>query len=209
MRSIVIAPLPIVFLALLPTCQAAADTNWVLAKDKQSIMVFTRGEAGAAIKEFRGQLRTNTPKSVILAALTAKDSCQKWRFSCVSYTALGGGYVYSEMNLPWPLKDRYVVLHEAITTSTSGDIEITITRREASSLQPDIRQAVPDHTGLVEMAHHDGYWSITSTTEGQIVTYQMRVDPGGSVPKGLANAGVTKNPWRTLSALQELLHQAK
>lgn len=66
--------------------------------------------------------------------------------------------------------------------------------------EPDYLPAVE---GYVRVTRVDGFWQFTPLDDKTEVTYQVHMDPGGSVPSWLANKFVVEAPFNTLRALRE------
>jgi hypothetical protein len=55
-----------------------------------------------------------------------------------------------------------------------------------------------------------GFWEVVETSDGKLeITFQMQVDPGGSIPSWLANMFVVDTPFNTLNELKRLLASGK
>ena len=58
------------------------------------------------------------------------------------------------------------------------------------------------------MLHLKGKWVFTPLTNGMVqVIYQVRVNPGGSIPGWLAGSSSVDTPFVTLKKMRELLKE--
>lgn len=207
------ATLLLISLLLQPN-QVSADTgstgstlpSWELVKAKADISIYIQTTDNNG-RKFRGVTRVRARAQEVEELLLHPDSCTLWRFRCGAWLRLSSNNYYIEKDLPWPLSDRYaLVRREATTDTTSGTVTLTLTQLHLERLSEAEKQLVPEHKGLVEMVRYSGLWKLEPGDDGLLtITYEMHVDPGGNIPKALANAGATKNPLHTLRKLRKLL----
>ena len=64
---------------------------------------------------------------------------------------------------------------------------------------------LPEKKGIVRMEKAEGYILLQREDDKTRVTYEFHSEPGGNVPKWLANNSIAELPYKTLSGLREKL----
>ena len=186
---------------------AAEEKNqsWQLVKDEKGIKVYTRFLANSDYKEFRGKMDVATKLDTLLTFINNAGRCPEWQYRCIKMLNLSNGYIYKLSNLPWPLSDRYTVMHsqmhydQLLNTYT---LQLKNIKREKLSHQ--ILGQLPVEDNTMQMRYSDGYWQFKVGSSSIIhITYQMHGDPAGVIPAVLANQGVTNAAFVTLSNLKK------
>ena len=68
---------------------------------------------------------------------------------------------------------------------------------------------VPEEENLVRMEGY-GSWKVSDMGEGKLeITFQMQIDPGGSIPAWMANMFAGDTPYQTLTGLREAMQEEK
>jgi hypothetical protein len=105
---------------------------------------------------------------------------------------------YSEIDLPWPLANREVVVFMNIAQDpVSKVLQVNIDNAE---------NQIPVKSGTVRVPASSVIWKVTPL-EGNLLSieYFGQVDPGGSVPGWVANPFTTKGPFETFKRLRQLI----
>lgn len=189
-------------LVLLLLCAAggalSAQESWRLSREEDGIRVYLSPVPGSAYQSYRGvvDIRANVQTLADLQE-NLRVAC-KWLYSCAELRLLKASgddvYLYMRTQLPWPTRPRDLVLR--VTTERTAD----------GGLLRHI-QAVPDYLppvpGQIRVPMLAGIWQLAPLPDGRTrVTYQMRAEPGGSVPSWLANSFVVDAPLDTLRTLR-------
>jgi len=189
-------------LALLVVTPLYAINSWEVASEEQGIKVSLKTVEGADYKMFRGETIISATIEDLMTALSNSNSssCETWRFKCSQLVSLGDNHLYQVNNLPWPMTDRFVVTHNVrINKST-----MEITHIPVSELPPEIAEKLPEHQDLVEMQDNSGFWKLEEVSKGKVkVTFEIRANPGRSIPTGVINKGALKRPLYTLQKLSD------
>jgi hypothetical protein len=192
---------PPLLLALLLTAPALAQaqaTDWKLAKNKDGVQVYLSEVPGSRYKSFRGVTLVKADVSTLgHLQENLRVSCA-WLYACAQMRLLKFSdeaiWVYLDTKLPWPAAPRDLVLKVSTEETPDGGM---IRHLQAA---PDYIPPVKDRIRVPSVS---GTWRMVpkgpKLTE---VTYEMRGEPGGSVPSWLANQFVVDAPFESLRMLK-------
>lgn len=192
----------LVWTVALPTL--ADDGDWELRKDDDGIRVWTRPVPGSALDEFRGQTEYQVTLHDLVVVMRDADKLVSWMPDCKASRLIernnGEQWHYMQTDLPWPAKDRDGVYRTTYLAQADGSVKVLI-------------EGVPDYLpktdGLIRIGGAEGFWMLEPAGDTVRVTYQLHVDPGGSLPAWLVNQEVIAQPYKTLKALGEQLALAQ
>ncbi|MCP1624709.1 START domain-containing protein [Pseudomonas nitroreducens] len=191
----------IALLALLltvPPLAHAQASDWKLAKDADGVQVYLSDVPGSRYKSFRGVTLVKADVATLgHLQENLRVSCA-WLYSCAQMSLLkysdAAIWVYLDTKLPWPAAPRDLVLKVSTEETPDGGM---IRRLQAD---PDYIPPVKDRIRVPSVS---GTWQMVpkgpKLTE---VTYEMRGEPGGSVPSWLANQFVVDAPFESLRMLK-------
>jgi hypothetical protein len=195
--------LPWTVLAMLFAASAWASVlRWELITEDEGIRVWQRPVPGTSLVEFRG--KADVPANIRRVLAVFQDHRRKveWLDGSVDHRLLrafkpGKVIVYNRTGSPYPfIDDRDVVLE---TELSIGEEKKQI-RIDAWSVDYD---RFPPIDGVVRMPKVMLSWILVAkdpnTTE---VTYEVRADPGGEIPKWLVNLAAKSLPFKTLGNLR-------
>jgi len=175
-----------------------AQTEWELEKSGKGITVYTREIPETKFKEFKAEIVINANIEALIEALQRVEDHPEW-MSHISFTAVlneDPEILQYNMNLPFPFKDRYVVMSSKAEPGL-GSHRINL---EYSDHTPK------DVGDMVEIEYVKGYWLFTVIDDHTTaVYYQFVSDPGGNMPGWLVNTFIVKNPYETLGNLRDRL----
>lgn len=187
-------------LLLLATSAWANEADWELLKEEADISIYTRPVDGSPYRAVKATARISAPITRVAELMGDGDGCAEWRAMCESSEVIETvseheRYVYLVLDLPWPAKDRDMVVH---TTTTIDP--------ETASATVDLRSASSHHpAGDFIRAETSGQFLIRALGPGQAeFTYIMHTDLGGDLPAGAINSRVAKGAFEDLSRLREL-----
>jgi len=180
--------------------------KWELKRDENGIAVYTRKPASGNLKELRVVCKLKCTKAQLINTLQDISSYKEWVYSTKTNKVLKvvnpqETIYYSISNLPWPLKDRDIVVVLNIMPGTSGD-KFGI---EAKSLP----KYLPEDKNFVRVPYSLAQWNVNVLSEKELkVDYTFSVNPGGSIPTWLVNSTIAVGPYNSFLKLQELLNKA-
>jgi hypothetical protein len=190
-------------LAWVLTIYTSAQENWKLVKDESGIKVFTKTEPGSDYKAFKSEMQVSCNIESIVEVLKNSDSINSWIVNCKGIKKLkseeNDQYYYIETSLPFPFKNRDMVYHFQYKRVNSEQVRVDVT---------GIPDYIPRGEGFVRLAKANGYWLLSSVdTSTTAVTYQMHVEPGGSIPAWLANPFIVNVPFSTFKELRKIVQK--
>lgn len=192
-------------LLLLPADLSFAQDGWKLSNTKNDIRIYTRPVANSKIKAIKVECSLPVRPSQLVYVIMDIDHGSEWVYhgkdarilKRVSPSEL---YYYSEVVVPWPCENREYVAH-IITTQNPKTKVITVDA-------PCILGMVPARPHIVRITHSIGKWTINPMENGVIkVSYELEVDPAGSVPAWLVNLFATQGPMETFEGLKVQLQK--
>lgn len=183
---------------------AQETSNWVLAKEKNAIRVYTRTIPNSDYKEFKAEVKITANLNDVLTFIKQPELCPDWQYKCIHKLRLNKSYIYKLSNLPWPLNDRYTVMKsEEFFNSKTKVHTINLNNIRRDLLPEIIKQQLPSEGNTVQMRTSDGYWRFDLNHAPEIyITHQMHGDPAGVIPAGLANLGVINAAFVSLDNLK-------
>jgi len=182
-----------------------AQGKWELKKDENGIQVYTRKAAKGNIKELRVTCELNATKTQLVNTLQDINGYNSWVYSNRKSTILKmvnpqNIIYYTQSHLPWPIKDRDLVVELAILPGAN------VLNIQAKSL-PDY---LPPNNSYIRVPYSLAVWKVTEVTENRLkVDYTFSVDPGGSIPSWIVNATLTIGPFNSFVKLKEILKEQK
>lgn len=177
-----------------------AKNQWTLSKEGNGIQVFVRSIPHSPIKAFKGEITIKSRLTPLVALLEDSAALPRWMYQTKSAKTLKkvnqtSSYVYVVTDMPWPVLDRDSISLAKLTQNKQSK-QVLITMKSA----PNYIKNKPKHLRIKDM---QGKWVFQPLGKGMTkVIYEMRVDPGGNLPKWLVNALSVDMPFHTLNKLR-------
>ena len=198
-------PLLAALILAVPALLRGADNagEWREANVGDGIVVSTRTVPGWGMKEFRAVMRVQSSLGTIVALMEDVATYPRWFADCKEARVLRTQgsrerWVCFVNGVPFPVRDREIVSHDTFDQDPATRV-VTVRLQGA----PDM---IPPTPGRVRVPRLEGLWTFTPLADGGVeVVYQVRSDPGGSLPNFVANATVSKSPWKTLDGMRRML----
>lgn len=194
-------------LLCLSTHVVCAQDPWRLEKDEDGIRISSRAVEGWDIREMRGQMTMAGPLASVVAVIDDPAAIPQLNEFVVSTTVQNRQsatrcQMYSLTKMPWPLKDRDIVMQREILQDPAT-LAVTVT-------DTAIEGAVPEKKDLVRIKRSRQQWTLTPAADGRIaVELRMLSDPNGPIPTSLLNSMSVSTPYKTLGRLRELARKPK
>lgn len=179
---------------------ARAQDNWTLSTDQEGIKVYTRTMENSNIKAVRVVANLEASTTQLLAAIMDIQTCTEWVYHSkknilIKQVSPLDLIYYSEIEVPWPAKNRDFVVH--IQAEQQPQSKVVIVN------SPCIPGYVPEKQNIVRISHSVGQWTITPVSKKLVqAEYILQVDPGGTIPAWLINLFATKGPLETFKKLK-------
>ena len=187
---------------LISVSNASAGTRWELAKSENGTKVYVRDVLGQTIKSFKGVTIIESNLSTLVAILKDTKAYTRLLHDCKSASllkevGLNESYTYIVTNMPWPVKDRDMVVHSLL--SQNKETKLVEIKMSATP------QLVATKQSKVRIKKMTGRWLLKPLSKDRTqVTYEMNVDPAGSLPKWLVNSISVDIPFYTLDNFRKL-----
>ena len=186
-----------VFLFLIPLNQIKSQSNWKLKGTKNGITVYTMGDENTRLNIIRATFEVEATLSQYASIVLNVEDYKSWNYAAknpyiikkISETEL---IYYAEAEAPWPVTDRYVVLHLKVEQDSQSKIlEITLN---------NVPDQIPKKEGFVRIPVYSSVLKVIPVSKNKVkVELILKVDPGGSIPVWLTNLVSTKIPITTFS----------
>jgi len=184
---------------------AMAQGPWELKRDEGGIQVYTRKAAKGNIKELRVTCELDATKTQLINTLENIGDYSSWVYSnkksyILKVITPQNIIYYTQSHLPWPIKDRDLVI-ELNITPTADMLNI-----QAKSL-PDYMAKKSDY---IRVPYSLATWKVTQARDNKLkVDYTFSIDPGGNIPAWLVNATMAIGPYNSFAKLKEILSAQK
>jgi len=177
------------------------QANWQLVVNKEGVKICLATLASSIYKSFQGIVTMQASISQITDALADIKQAHLWLYNCKQVKLIAQQdyeyWTYAQTKMPWPIKDRDLILHSKVEQQTDNSIIIHL------STEPN---KVPVNVNHVRIRKLTGYWQLVAVSPNKTqVTYQLTLDPAGNIPVWLANQFVTEAPFQTLKGLRNYL----
>ena len=177
--------------------------EWRQVKVKKGISVFQQKQKTGLLK-----LKVTTETAGCINAFQAMlfdtKRAPHWLSNVKKVTLLDSPsafehFVHTELNAPWPVKDRDMVTYSRTVLVSNTQLQIGI------QAAPDY---LPKQTNYIRLHDVAASWIVTKTAEQRIhIEYQAIADPAGKLPKWLANSVAKSSAYKTfLNMKKELEH---
>lgn len=189
--------------------------EWNLVKKRNGITVYTREVEGSDFLEFRGEAVVEGSVDTLVSILYDTPKASAWIHGCsfgmtLEEMAFEENYIFQIYDLPFPVSNRQVILHSALSFTEDG---VRLDTQEANSFCDNNSlsrcQKVNDED-LIKITRSRGHYLFSRTdNKSTKVIWQQHIEPGGSIPDWLANALVVDIPYNSLLQLKELVKDEK
>ena len=193
---------------LLAPGTGSSEAEWKLALQRDGIEVSTRAVAGSDLDEFIGTTVIDASVNVIEAVIDDVPAAPQWMVDCREARIIrkideNVSVVLNVTKTPWPMWDRETLL---VSMKQKDAKTGTVTFSFHSIKDPD----VPIGRKNVRIPAIDGQWVLNAIGEGHTkVTYAVKSNPGGSVPRFISQRTSWNIPYRTLLGLRNMVKKDK
>jgi hypothetical protein len=178
-----------------------AQGTWELKKNENGIKVYTRTAATGNIHELRVVCELDGNKNALIGTLRDIPGYPNWVFSNKKSTVLKTEsqdqiIYYTQSHLPWPLKDRDLIIELNITNTANG----------FSAQAKSLSGYMPDNKNYIRVPYSLSVWKVEQASTNKMkVDYTFSVDPGGSIPSWIVNATLTVGPFNSFLKLRDMM----
>lgn len=182
-----------------------SQSGWSLKKDKEGIKVYTENVGDSRFKMVKVECTMDASLSQLASLLLHAENLPQWVLSTkkayvVKRISASEVYYYCEMNTPWPISRRDMV----IELSVSQDSVTKIMTVHADNID----KIIPDKPGIIRVPISHATWIVTPLRANKIkITYTIRIDPGGGVPAWMVNMFIVKIPYESFRKLKTFIKE--
>lgn len=187
---------------------AQAKGEWEVIARESGITVTTRREKDRQYPTFRGTARIKCNPWDLIAVVHDATRHVDWAHKCSESVCLKEvdtttSIIYSRTALPWPVKDRDVILRGAVSV-IQPDKELRIRFQAISS---GLKKA-PE--GVIRISVLDGHWYLVGMGENKtFAEYQVNADAGGALPQWLVEQSSRDLPLITIRNMRTQIAKTK
>lgn len=201
-RKAVAASAGALLLLLSPWSSGAAlafdfDRDWKVEHVEGAVTLYSAEVAGSALRAVKAITVLDATVTQVMDKLIDVSDREQWDPMCAEAYRVGeagehSDVVYLRNSLPWPLKDRDMVIRR------EWDIE-GADRGWMLTTAVESQEQVPMVDGVVRLPVVRGKWKLESADSGGVrVTMFAHAEPGGAVPEWLADRFIIKGPLEAL-----------
>lgn len=191
-------------LSLLITQSTSAEQAR-LKINKQNIKVWTYQMSRNPAASYKAETVFNVPLERAVALIMDVERAQQWvpymgKISILNRDDQAGGFLlHVVMDLPFPLKDRDLIIQSKITRERNGTVNI---RNRGMA---DSRFSQPDY---IRLQDYQGDWTFQRLGANKVkVTTMGYVNPEGSLPISFMNMFVEQQPYQMLKIMRSELER--
>ena len=182
-----------------------AQYEWNLVKESDGIRVYTRLNENMAFKEFKAIMVVGEPLSSFLEVMYDVEALPEWGHNILEAKMISQDLpdqqmYYAVAKAPWPYKNRAAVYKNDFEWKST--IETLLVKIEL------IDDYELPNKKWVRMGGY-GFWRFERKGKTTEVTFQMQVDPGGSIKAWMANLFTSDSPYKTMLGLKKVVAQEK
>ncbi len=186
---------------IMPSLHAGA-ADWAFLYQRDGFRVFTLpGDPPS----FRAEGKVDVQFARLAAVLADVPRHHEWIERLVESRilegdALHGGVIYQRYDLPWPARDREVLVESVVEEDVSrGEVAVRF-----RSIPPESSELPSETTGkCVRIPILEGDFLLKDLgEEGVFVRYTVRIDPGGRLPRWIVLPFIREAPAKTLEAFR-------
>ena len=189
----------------------AAENNMSrtkLAINKNGVKVWTYQTPDNPAFSYRATTVLNTSLSSAVAVITDTKSLTQWvpyvsHVDVIERDADERNFIlHMELDFPFPLQDRDVVVRGKITQAADGTVTIQ------NNAITDNR--VPVKPNVVRLTHYEGDWTLRPLGPNKVeVSTTGFGDPGGLIPLAVANRFIQQQPYQMLGRMKNYVKNTR
>jgi hypothetical protein len=180
------------------------NKQWKLRFQKEGISVYSNGVTDSQIDELKGECVLDASLEVVAGVMLDVSSYPHWVADCIearkfNCSGLTECKLYCALAMPWPVRDRDVVLQ------SSTDIKLSEGRIVGFVYAlPD--ELVPVYKNRIRIKSMYGKWIFERiSSDKTMATFICWADPAGLIPAFIINIASIDIPYRTLKGLQRMV----
>lgn len=177
-----------------------SQSEWELRKEDEGIKVYTRDIEGSKIQEYKAVAIVDGKLSSVIAVMKDIKNYPDFLKNLIETRLIEATDTFQLHYLinktPWPVTNRDGVFSSVFSQRyDTKQVKMTV------KLEKDY---VLENKQCVRMEEAKGFWLFFPLDTDKVeITYQMLIDPGGSIPVWILNAFIVNAPIDDLKAIRE------
>ena len=194
-------------LVALGTSALDAAGEWTLRKNADGIACYTKSQEGLELDQFKGVGVINARLENVASVFRDVPSYTQWMFNCREIRTLQDTgndrlIVYYVNRSPWPVADRDAVIRSSVSQNEKNGTGIVLIE--------SIQHGHPSPGGRVRMPFLRALFILEYVDrEHTRVIFDIKANPGGSIPAALVNTFTRDHPYHTIMGLRRVVAQPK
>ncbi|MFP4620878.1 MAG: hypothetical protein ACLFM7_06170 [Bacteroidales bacterium] len=183
------------------------DNQWELIKDKRGIKIYSKSGDNSEYIEIKGVSEVRSNLTAFVALMKDVNGFENWMHAAkeTSLIEKNNEYHFSyylHSDIPWPAKDRDVVLNFRIFRDTSHQVIYTT----ASNLKGKI----PKKEGIRRIPSVKSSWRFVPIEGNRVkIIFETLVNPGIQLPDWLAEKIYQLAPYHTIKNMKQTVQKEK
>lgn len=193
----------LIILLAISTSFSLHSQDWEMVKETSEMEVYVRNAGDSKLKEVKIKSSISCPMSELVMALEDVESHKDWVKSTidsryVEKTDAANFYYYISTDMPYPVKDRDVVIK--YNRSQDANTKVVTNSYEGVADKMEVQKK------FIRIPFFEAGYTLVPSEGGKIdLEYLFKVDVGGTMPKWIVNMALTKGPVDTIESLFELI----
>lgn len=181
----------------------AQTSSWKFRHDHNGVQVYTRKDSTTGILEIKLRTEVQARLQTVIALASDIPNLKNWAYRLDESYLLRSvneteGYLYMRTDFPLPFSDRDMIVHYVIKQDPHT--------KQVTSISKSASNFIPEKEGVVRIKVIESKWTYTPLPGGMVrLEYQLKSDPGGSIPKWLINLAVDDGPVKSILGLKKHL----
>ncbi len=177
--------------------------EWEIVKETSEMKVYVREASDSKLKEVKIVSSITSTMSELVMALEDVESHKDWVRSTIDSkylekTDAANFYYYISTDMPYPVKDRDVVIKYNRSQDT--------TTKVVTNSYEGVDGKMEEEKKFVRIPFFEAGYTLVPKSSGLIeLEYLFKVDVGGTMPQWIVNMALTKGPVDTIESLFELI----
>ena len=181
------------------TATAATDAA-KLSLNRNNIKVWTYQTENNPVFQYKAETTFDVPLERAVAVVLDVERTPQWvpyvaKAQLLSRDEKKGEFtLYMLLDLPFPLKDRDLVIKGKMNKNADGSISI---KNNA------IKNSYPERPNVIRLNQYTGDWTFQRLTNNKVkVMTSGYADPAGSIPLSFVNMFVQQQPYQMLQKMK-------
>ena len=185
------------------TATAATDAA-KLSLNRNNIKVWTYQTENNPVFQYKAETTFDVPLERAVAVVLDVERTPQWvpyvaKAQLLSRDEKKGEFIlYMLLDLPFPLKDRDLVIKGKMNKNADGSISV---KNNA------IKNSYPERPNVIRLNQYTGDWTLQRLTNNKVkVMTTGYADPAGSIPLSFVNMFVQQQPYQMLMKMKKEIY---